>query len=444
MQDRFEKVLNNLRQSPSNTKLILNEVGAGMPIYNKMVSVPGVSSWMLLHAESNNDIEFTKKYNSIADGKRLVSQDVSYVLAYNTKKRVQTAFDISKYNVYSLSNTVQISTNDNCTSHGYFSVLNNKGFTHYHYTLPTGLTRCEQIDLIGLIGLEILDYHINGNEITNGFIDYTSEGLKKLIELNMLPNRLSTEMKFNTAFYVDTNNEVNRFNDIFRKLSDNQNLLIYKGSFNPVSPGHLHTMNIASNKNDVTDDNRYYCITLGHRLDKKISAQSMLDRIELLTSLGYQVIVDTMPYFDDIYFRCVKCLDYKGNKIIFPLGEDVLKRLYQDCVDNFTKLNMGLPNLNVNAQFENLFKQAIFYVFDREEKAIRYDVNNIIYYDGGYNYDITISSTKIRSLIDNYNTEKNTVNDTNLLNALTNIYKEYTQDNDTINHIINKLLSFTF
>lgn len=402
MQKRIEQNLNNLRElTPTNVKVILNEVGAGMPVYTKMVSVQGVSSRLVLHAESNNDIEFTKEYNSLIFDKRLVSKYNSYILAYNTKIRVEKYYKRTDIDIYSLSNTVQMANNDNCTSHGYFSILNStKGFTHYHYTLPTNLSRQEQIDLIGLIGLEILNYHINGIEMTNGFIDYTSEGIKKLVELNMLPNRLSTEMNFNTAFYVNTDNEVCRFNEIFRKLNDDQNLLIYKGSFNPVSPGHLHTMGIATDENNISENNRYFCITLGHRLDKKISSQSMVDRIELLTSLGYQVIVDTMPYFNDIYHHVIKCLDYNGCKVVFPLGEDVLKRLYDDCTINFQKVNdVELTIKEINKMFEVYFLSAIFYAFDREEKAEVYDVKNIKYYSGEYDYNRSISSTILRNLV---------------------------------------------
>lgn len=397
-------LIQKLKGQVTNYKLVLNEVGAGMPVYSKLALYRGISSNFVLTAESNNDIEFTKKYNNIDDSLRLVSEEVSKILAKNTFTRARKYY--KENNLISISNTVQLSTDNNVISHGYFTFINSdKKVYTYHYTLPDDV-RATQIDLIGYIGLDILCHHLCGTKMCNGFIDYTNEGLKKLININLNKDSYSKTMNHNTSFIVD-NGVVKRTDDVLRN-SNGEDIMIFKGSFNPITPTHIDIFNNIN----VKKENKYFCISLVHREDKDITEQSIINRIKVLNKLGYKVIIDTIPYFNDIYNVIRYSPTYKGQKIYFPLGEDVWNRLYLD-VDSQNKCKYT----KTKHLFRIIFKNAEFILFNRNNRLDTHKVPNaktlII------NHDINMSSTNIRALLKDKNYKE-----------LYNIYKEHLSINE--------------
>lgn len=392
--DKFKlKILSNL--SFGDIKLVLNEVGAGTPVYNMLASRSGLASKYVLHVESNNDMEFSRSWNGINSSERMVSESTSNRLACRTLESIQTHLRGDENHVYGLSNTVQISEQinpekDSCVSHGYFTFYKDEFYSvNYHYTLPRSLKRSEQIEMIGFIGIEILNYELNGVYPTNEFIDYSSNGLYNLLELMM---KAKDKNNHNNAIVVD-NGKIKRLNDIFR--NDNKDIVIYKGSFNPVTTAHLNTINYVKNKYDIEDKNVYFCISLAHREDKVIDINTIIHRIELLNKIGFKVIVDTKGYFNDIYNACTYTNDYNGQKIHLPLGYDVLRKLIDDCDLYFKDCGMSL-----DLMFQTLFKHAIFHAFDRGNKC-ETNKQNIIH-EKEY-VESSISSTEIRQILNDEN-----------------------------------------
>lgn len=396
-------------------KLILNEVGAGTPVYNLMVSVPSFASKHIVHVESSNNMNFNRMYNELPEDIRFVSDRVSRLLINNTIVRALSCLDSeTELNIYGLSNTVQITSTNGGTSHGFFTFFSmlDKEYKTFHYTLPNAVlySREDEIKLIGIIGLDILDHCINGTKLTNGFIDdikgqtittlvdteyvFTldkTKKLKDLIDININNEKsLAQEISTNNAFIVNDGN-VERFDYI---LSSGEPILIYKGSFNPVSDAHIKMFEHSIKKNNIKKENAYFCLTLGHRDDKEISSDSMVKRIELLNKLGYKIIVDTLAYFNDIYHRCTLSGHYKNNTIIFPLGYDVYEKLIHDCSNNFDEeVNTSLFVIHFNL----FFTHAKFNVFIRDEVEKEYKTFNSHYMDDFKQIDV--SSTMIREAL---------------------------------------------
>lgn len=393
MDNLLESLLNDI--DLGSTKIILNEVGAGTTVYNLLASKPGLSSKHVVFVESNNDIEFTRLYNNIDESIRLVSKECSEILIMKSIERTQKFVKNHGNDVCGLSNTVQLGSkdlndNDISVSHGYFTFIKEHVTQSFHYTLPKNWSRKDQIKMIGIIGLEIINYCLNSVIPKNGFIDYCDD-LNTLLLFNMTSDRYNINIGHDNAFVIN-NGEIERFNTIFR--NDNKDIIIFKGSFDPVTSAHLNTLNYVTKKYNIDNKNIYFSISLQHRNSKTITNESIINRINLLNKLGFKVIIDTKPYFNDIYNICINNIDYKNQKIHFPLGYDVLIKLLDDCEKE--------SNYNLKSHFINNFSNAIFHAFDRIEKCnIHDDISNIIL-ENDFN-EMFVSSTKIRESIKNNN-----------------------------------------
>lgn len=431
IKETISKCLDLLRTK--DYKLILNEVGAGTPVYNQLVQVPGFSM-RILGVESNNDMDFTRVHNNIPSDIRLVSDNVVGNLADYTRTRILTTICLrSEYKkafdeTVVLSNTVQISTDNNCVSHGWFCIMIGNIERYYHYTLPN-IARSKQIELIGQIGVDLLtSVLIDDYESVNGFIDDYYEGHKEnknehietLLKFNNSDTFASTNYNQDNVIVFRHDNEDRRFNNIFR--NNDKPIILYKGSFNPITTAHIK---IGEYLRDKYNADLYYVISLNHRLGKTLDYKNLSKRIKLINDLGFDVIVNTKPYFLDMYKNCETQFNYNNHKIYLPMGDDIYDIFRKDNVNHylsFPSVQKKMGEANIDPYLERFYPNAIFNIFNRNKRNVINDLNTVL---EDFNI-INGSSTKIRELIDKRGVSVISMTD------IIQIYKSLTEEQQRI------------
>lgn len=371
-----------LSVNKSDTTLRLLEVGAGVPISNEFFRYSGASKTIY----SSECYYSRKAFESIFG--YLECRAVSNERLYHINNDEKIFRDLSE-NVYNtvLSTTFQLDG----SVHGWISIHTLNKTRYYHISLHEKYSRDEYIRMIGEIGIKLLYSFINNDEILpNCYVDIVlDKHLTPLFKATL--DIVSKTEKIATIFTKDGN--IDRLESITRDVNS---LIVYKGSFNPISKSHEEIMTIT--ENHYPNSKAVFCLSYNTYQKGFQTTESFLKRIRYINSLGYDVMVLNEPLFKDCYDFLRKKYN---NRIIFPMGVDTINRILVDYIYQETFLDK---------RFEVHFLNAIFEIFHREEeidsKFLEYsktvDYINIV----NDNIHKDVSSTKIRELLDCNNLEE--------------------------------------
>jgi nicotinic acid mononucleotide adenylyltransferase len=375
----LEKIIKNINDSDLFVRII--EVGAGVPISNEIFNYSGASktiyssesyysrdAYKNMFGESKNRAVSAERLKEINDN-TLIIKDLNNGL-YNTV----------------LSTTFQVGdTTNKVSTHGWICLnINNDNIRYYHISLHNANSRKEYIKQIGEIGVLLLNSK-NENIPTDCFVDIVlDKDLQPLYNetLNFLSNNINTDIA--TVFTYDS--KIDRLESITR---DVDNLIIYKGSFNPPSVSHLDLMNKTIS---LYENNKaVYCISLDTYQKGYQNLDSILERINMLNILGFSVLITSKPLFKDTY----DLLRLKfGKNIVFPQGMDTFNRIINSgyTVDGDFKIDNFIKD----------FKNVDMVVYNRGDEKINCEeyLNLLSFVKIVEVEDNNVSSTLIRKLID--------------------------------------------
>jgi len=368
MENIIKGRINKILENKSNVVLI--ETGAGNVIYNTLCKYPNTASKIVYYAESPNNFEYNRDKYLHADNVRAVSPDVcfnfiNYHSELNTEKII-------------LVNTIQIANDNKTCSHGWFGLFVDGEKLFFHYTIPNNKSRLEQLEIISLIGLDILASQGNIDLLINGYIDNilnTETPIKDT--LTVLKNGYVNTS--NHCMILSKDGELIRLEDYLRKNSE---VYVFKGSFDPLHEEHI---NIAK-----TRRNTLMCISLNNRdKNKSVSISNILKRIKLLYKYGFDIMIDTRGYYKDSYDLITSNTSFTDDHILhYLMGSDTTERLISDFKDDFNSVE----------EFNNYYNKCSFYNYHRANVS---DVslegfNNIFNFENTFK---ALSSTLIRSYI---------------------------------------------
>lgn len=298
---------------------IFVEMGCGNPVAHELCKVPGASN-TIFYAENAYDKDFSKeKYNLKS---RFVSKEtilsISQTLDELTKASIGSGSTVSnskaKINLQYIS-TFQIGNFNDVSTHGFIGIKRKFAPlpTIYHISIHESLSREQYIDKIADIGLKLIgrDPEIACYDDID-CVDATDRLQETIFYIS--------KSKYHAFAYIKSNGEICRLEDLLRTSSDN--IIIYKGSFNPVHNGHIEI----SNKIKELYPNSIFCFSISTNIYDKGSShfEDLAERVRILNKLEYEVLIYNRPLFSDM----LEVLTSKTNKkIIFPIGFDTYRRI---------------------------------------------------------------------------------------------------------------------
>jgi nicotinic acid mononucleotide adenylyltransferase len=390
----MREIINQINES--NIFVRLFEVGAGVPIANEFFNYAGASK----------TIYSSESYYSRDAYQTMFGESKSRAVSAEKLKDINDNVSIQKdlmngiYNTV-LSTTFQVGDKTNkISTHGWISLnINSKNIRYYHISLHYPNSRKGHIKNIGEIGILLL--HSKNETIPNNCnVDIVlDENLQPLYHetLEFLSNCKNTDM----MSVFTKNGSIDRLESITR---DVDNLIVYKGSFNPPSISHK---DIIQNTSKLFNGNKkeVFCLSYNTFQKGKQTVESFMDRVRFLNKMGWDVIITSKPLFKNTYdFIRLK---YDG-KIIFPQGIDTINRM----VEYYINHSFDKKNKSFNTQhFLNDFKNTEFVIFYRDGENVHEEVQKKLI-DGNlvsvFNESLRsgVSSTMIRNLVNQGEYEK--------------------------------------
>jgi nicotinic acid mononucleotide adenylyltransferase len=385
---------------------ILIEVGAGCPVYNELCQYQNTASKIVMYAESPNSWIYNQfKYKN--ENVRAISAEICRNFIEQKKNHHGMLIN------FELVNTIQIANDDKTQTHGWFGLKYLDEIKYYHFTISNKTTDRKYLcEIISKIGLDILASQNNVELLDNGYIDQILDNnlnqLKEETLTVIINGKLNINNINNTITVFTPDNNIIRFNDYLRSIQ-NSSLTVFKGSFNPIHKQHINL--IESARKELKCDNTVLCISVYNRdITKKICAENLLKRIQILNDLGYTVLIDCLGQYHYSYTSMLNNVNFKNIELNYIMGSDIIKRFLLD-EDVYIKEK---SNKNIT-DFNNKWDKCNFHYVCRDgvcdvKKHINIDLLNVKHMDIHYN---EISSTQIRQLLlnEDYDTLKELVGD---------------------------------
>jgi len=361
---------------------IFIEVGAGVPVVSSLFSVSGASNTVYFSESPYSQDSYIRKYLS-AEKENFRSVSPQYLQKIIEYPEYLSLFTQGKINTI-FTSTFQLGEYNNRSTHGWIALKYKDSVCYYHISLPEPLSRKEYIERIGENGLKIL-------QAKNSEIPEDCD-VDIVLDQNLKPDFAKTisfiaNLRSKEVFSVFSPDKIERLETITRNTEE---MIIFKGSFNPVQNAHLNIIQEA--EKHYPQAKAYFMISLNVVQKGKQTSESILSRIELLFALGYQVIVCNNPYFRiNVNFLRNKFSPEKT--VILAMGIDTLNRLledYQDEKGNFShqKMKKDFPNTK-------------FFCMNRENISLpdflkNISDNDLSFFSSAYE---ELSSTKIRAFL---------------------------------------------
>jgi hypothetical protein len=332
---------------------VIVEAGAGCPVYAELCNHPNTASRIVEFAFSPNSWDYNKsKYHHSGKFRAVGPEVVAHIAE-------QEASELNEAN-FVLVDSVQMANAPDVQTHGWFCLTQYKDekaprTLTYHFTIDGYRQRKEYIGVIAQIGLDILASCNSVAELDCGYIDCVMSPEhehdldihlkfeREATLASMVDGRLNVQNSQNTTTVFGKDGRVDRLNTLLRETKND--LIVFKGSFNPVHPQHLALMRAVQEKYPKAI--AVFAISVYNRdLNKVMDINSLVKRIDLINALGYDVLVDCYGEYKFSYESITRNVDYKNQMIHYPMGQDIVQRFLDDEGVSLRKLEYTIPELD--------------------------------------------------------------------------------------------------
>ncbi len=393
-------IIDKVKQiNDSDTYVRLIENGAGVPLSHLIFSIVGASKTIYSSECYYSKESFNNRFGEI--NHRAVSVErLSFI---NNDPNLKNDFKIGYYNTV-LSTTFQIgdvdNNNQNISTHGWICLnIKNESIKYYHISIHQGLSRIEYQNIIGSICLDIL-LNKNTNIGINSYIDIVLDKNGNYLHIDALKSIANCDdnnIDIPIIFKHDGTHD--RLESITR---DNNELIVYKGSFFPITVAHQEIMDKTIEL--YPDAKPIFSISMNTYGKGKVDYKSIMFRINCINKLGFDVLVHNKPLYTDT----IRLIRSKFNgKLIVPQGSDTVDRFMKHYIIELPFGGIGLEPTNMFVDKNYTFKDVQFIlanrdIVDKTEIMCQFlselnyiNIDTILY---------SISSTKVRDCIkDNQN-----------------------------------------
>lgn len=319
------------------------EMGTGSIVAQSIYDYPGASS-IIYKSESPYSKEAQCERFGVSGYRAVSLEHVAFVLSKEIFKNLDdktiliTSFQIGD-------------SNSDVATHGYIGIYKNNEIRHYHVSINKKETRTLLMEEIAFICLSLMC-----DKISNLAIDavYNSNLTFLLAEtLNYMTHYFDNDVQLDLDFcQVYTNGKPKRLEDIFR---DTNQILIFKGSFNPPHKTHIKLIKTAK-KYLGSNVGIAFMISISTREKNTLSMSEIKERIEYINELGYPLIINYDGFFNNN-------TAYLRRKFLQPInwlcGIDTLNRVIRDD-------NLDLDDIEDNVAFiEDVYSNCNFLYFNR-------------------------------------------------------------------------------
>lgn len=389
-------------------KLHIVEIGASVPLAFNLMKLPGASK--VVHCSESPYGNAAKKYDIKC---RMVSEEAVRQIAIKTAEQYDE--DNPEVNTIVVT-SFQIQSNNDVIPHGWVYIMNHTGDnwvgSAYHFTYwNNGNHEYDDFDNCeNSIGQFPRTWSINliGKDLIRLLMDELDEfdhSEQKYLDISTASDVLTQKYINTLVCFVD--GKPVRFEDYSRNFD---NLILYKGSFNPVHIGHIKIAEDA--KNRCPNSMVVFAISRNTYQKGRISNEELMKRIKNINDHGYMVVIFDSGFFYDNYLAVSKRFSGKTH---IALGADSFNRLIK-CYENDEYSSLEEDHLwyilennkkdkikKEKECFEHNFGNAHFIVYGRRQEILTGNIEASYEY---VDFDVDISSTKIRELIESGNSEE--------------------------------------
>lgn len=310
----MKEIIQEIHNSDIKAKIV--EVGCGTPITTELFKIAGASNTVYSVESPYSREAFDDMYGNIEDRAVSVERVKSVV-----DKCKQSMYD-KKYNTI-VATTFQIGDETNkISTHGWIAICIDNNIKYYHISIHQPAKRAIYIKMIGEIGVLLLSSR-NDTIIENACVDIVLNEDLSFDKITTL-KYIEKSRFYEQASVFKSDGIVDRLESITR---ENDQLIYYKGSFNPIQNAHTEVIKVC--KELYQNAYPVFVISVDTFQKGGQAPESILNRIELINQIGYDVVVLNNPLFlQNLKFIRNK---FKG-KVIFPMGLDTINRLVMDYI----------------------------------------------------------------------------------------------------------------
>lgn len=351
------------------------EVGAGMPVSNEIFQHEGASK-LIYSAESYYAKEAFDNQFGQSNHRSVSAEHLSSILV---SKKFENDLIYDRYNSL-FATSFQIGPD--ISNHGWILLYTPTTTRYYHISFPHYTSRAELIKEVGEIGLALMCNTVDSSSsIGNCYIDIVLDEHLEPVVSEVLESIADSHI-CDTCSVFTPQGTIERLEYITR---DAPNLILYKGSFNPIHNGHKALMETSCKEYSSSKRHKAFCLSFNTFEKGKQSTQSFINRIRYINKLGYNVIVNNKPYFKDLNKLIRNKFDAH---LVFIAGCDTLNRLVLDFIRlrwdsgsgyEIPGSELSFQKLSFYNQFETWGKEnyLTFLAYDRVGCEYHPDVKNI-------------------------------------------------------------------
>lgn len=376
----IDEQIDRLAESIHNSEIYgcFVEMGCGVTVANALMNVAGATKTVYM-TESPYAREYQEKQYAKPQQYRAVSLDtVRHIIG---KLYYSTGFHTNTVNTTYVA-SFQLGGNDGST-HGWIAYRHYDETRFYHVSIHDKLSRKDSLKKIAYCGLSIIRSKNNyvPSDACIDIVDGFSDNISTVIE--------SLKSAQHENFLCIRDGKLHRMEDFFR---DQEHILLFKGSFNPIHYGHLEIVDAMRKK---YGDKPKLMISTEIFGKGTVPTPELVSRINQLNTLGYDVVVSKSGFFNEN----INYIKKKFNQpIVFGIGTDTLIRIFEST---YVLNNDPHRTLESISEFNIDFHDATLFVanrkgFDIPRSITESDIimSKLVVQDIEHN---DISSTQIRS-----------------------------------------------